>query len=484
MSENLHDIDQYFKNGLEGHEETPDPAVWEALDNQLDKVETVHLRHKYAQLKYWTVAVTVVLTTALIYLYQTNLQHKTAPTEPVVADSPSTQQKHPLEKSENNSTKENNRTYTSTEQPFNTEIEANNKTKASIAIKENKTSFLKHTVVSSEKMKSSRRFLNSNQRVENNSYSKGEKSVANDYLSTSNLNKNTTASNQQAMLFYHSFPKRTGLKEKGTLPEPGYKGLLNTTTKSLAIKNPITRKNLLAVGLYHSAEKPFQRLEEGRQEHDEDDKNAIMNGETVQSSINYGVVGSFSIGKNLSLQTGVSYSKKISTIAEKQVYARRPDFRNSADLKFKFNCTAGYTYIDPKTTGMLRLGDSIKVTGSTNELSYVELPVLLNYQLGKGRFHVNLLGGMSANLLQKGTLETSLVNSWGTKIPVNTALQGLKKMYLSAMMGAGVEYDLFPTISLYAQEVVKGSLGSINQNAPAKTYANSTGLQLGLRVRL
>ena len=240
----------------------------------------------------------------------------------------------------------------------------------------------------------------------------------------------------------------------------------------------------MAVGFYHSTEKPFQRLEDGRQEHDEDNKNAILKGETVRSSINYGVLGSFSIGKNLSIQTGISFSKKISNIAEKQVYARRPDFRNNTDLKFKFNCAAGYTYIDPKTTASLRPGDSIKVTGSTNELSYVELPLLLNYQLGKGRFHANLLAGMSTNLLQKGTLETSLVNSWGTKVPVNTAIQGLKKMYLSAMIGAGVEYDLFPSISLYAQEVVKGSLGSINQNAPAKTYANSTGLQLGLRVRL
>ena len=37
MSEDLHPIDDLFKSGLNGKEETPTPAVWEAIERELDK---------------------------------------------------------------------------------------------------------------------------------------------------------------------------------------------------------------------------------------------------------------------------------------------------------------------------------------------------------------------------------------------------------------------------------------------------------------
>ena len=37
MNEDLHQIDDLFKSGFEGKEETPSPTVWENIEKELDK---------------------------------------------------------------------------------------------------------------------------------------------------------------------------------------------------------------------------------------------------------------------------------------------------------------------------------------------------------------------------------------------------------------------------------------------------------------
>lgn len=70
MSENLHDIDKLFRDSLEGHEEMPSDKVWDALDNNLDKSNVIHIKRKYNNLKRIAIALLLLLLGTIVYEIQ------------------------------------------------------------------------------------------------------------------------------------------------------------------------------------------------------------------------------------------------------------------------------------------------------------------------------------------------------------------------------------------------------------------------------
>ena len=51
MDKNLHKIDRYFKERIEGKREEPDDKIWAALESQLDKRELFQTQYKYRLLR-------------------------------------------------------------------------------------------------------------------------------------------------------------------------------------------------------------------------------------------------------------------------------------------------------------------------------------------------------------------------------------------------------------------------------------------------
>ncbi len=64
MSDDLHNIDDLFKKGLEDNKETPSVSVWEAIDKSLDKKKVVSILKKYNKLK-WAAAILLLFSAAL-----------------------------------------------------------------------------------------------------------------------------------------------------------------------------------------------------------------------------------------------------------------------------------------------------------------------------------------------------------------------------------------------------------------------------------
>ena len=51
MNEDLHDIDNLFKDGIEEYSEVVPTAIWEAVDKALDKKQASLYKNKYNRLK-------------------------------------------------------------------------------------------------------------------------------------------------------------------------------------------------------------------------------------------------------------------------------------------------------------------------------------------------------------------------------------------------------------------------------------------------
>jgi len=67
MNKDLHDIDELFLSGLEGHEETPSPEVKDALDAALDKKAAEEYKKRFILWKRAALLLLLLLTGFVLY---------------------------------------------------------------------------------------------------------------------------------------------------------------------------------------------------------------------------------------------------------------------------------------------------------------------------------------------------------------------------------------------------------------------------------
>src|SRR5450432_3852605 len=71
MSENLHDIEDLFRDAIEDHREMPDTDVWDSIDHRLDKKIIVKAERKYFKLKRLSVALLLLFIGMIAYEFYT-----------------------------------------------------------------------------------------------------------------------------------------------------------------------------------------------------------------------------------------------------------------------------------------------------------------------------------------------------------------------------------------------------------------------------
>ena len=76
MDKNLHDIDDLFTGGIEGHEEAPGNQVWEAIGRRLDNKGMESVRRKYARLKWLSLLLLLISAGVITYLLSNHQQKK------------------------------------------------------------------------------------------------------------------------------------------------------------------------------------------------------------------------------------------------------------------------------------------------------------------------------------------------------------------------------------------------------------------------
>ena len=67
MNKDLHNIDDLFKQAIEGQQEIPPANVWDKIDNELDKNKVVSIQKKYNYLKRVAIALFIFCFMACVY---------------------------------------------------------------------------------------------------------------------------------------------------------------------------------------------------------------------------------------------------------------------------------------------------------------------------------------------------------------------------------------------------------------------------------
>ncbi|KAA9039401.1 PorT family protein [Ginsengibacter hankyongi] len=530
MSEDLHNIDDLFRKALEQNQELPAASVWDNIDKTLDKKKVVSISKKYNKLK-WAAAVLLLFSIGMaMYTLHIRQQNKALVQQNKVirntgkqkidneitskdSSTASTTNQAPLFRNKLENHKKNN---DSTFKNTNIEVTVNsgvanktvNEQQNPITKNQHKTEqpetetedvVMKNQIDPSLKnsagfkMKVEKEISDSPDNITNkdtrnllsdkNSFAQTEVKNNSVYHNVTNRQKNIETP-ELAPEIKNDFPLST------QKPETEIDKILQQQSIALENKKISSAKRSK---INSSARSPFSitgffspdivstSLKDEHPRFREEERNAIEKDEQIKFSSTFGVLLDYTIGKKWKLESGITYSTRKTAIQPKTIYAR-PD--NDGNINYRFNCSAGYSYVTVESSPPPTSGDSINALASTNNLQYIGLPLYAKYIFTTGRFSILPGAGISFNFLTKGKIETTIATSTGTKNPSINNIEGLKPMYLNGAAGIRVQYKLNKTISLSFEPAFRFALSPINKDASVKTNLNSLGLSTGLVFKL
>lgn len=220
-----------------------------------------------------------------------------------------------------------------------------------------------------------------------------------------------------------------------------------------------------------------------------------------QTQISYagGVAFSYKISKKLSIQSGLYYSSVgheldgIHSFGGFQKY----DY-TKGDHNFEVLTSSGKVYTSNRDIFLMDgYGDRV-LTRYTNDIfdpvkadlkylnsslhqsfSYIEMPVILRYKLVDKALDVNLIGGLSYNLLVNNSVYTTID---GNRYVIGKT-EGLNQIMFSSSIGMGMEYNLSDKFSLNLEPTFRYYINPFTEIQGVRIHPYSIGIFSGLSYK-
>ncbi len=221
-----------------------------------------------------------------------------------------------------------------------------------------------------------------------------------------------------------------------------------------------------------------------------------------QSLMSYtgGVAVAYKINKRFTIQTGLYYStmgqnlEDVSTFSgfEKYDYTKGANNfevltssgkikTNNADVFLiatgpveRINTEYTNDVFDPKKANLKPLNDNL-----LQKFSFLELPVVLRYKFVDKAIDLNLIGGLSYNMLLNNFV---YAKAGGSKIQVGET-EGLNPVSVSSSLGMGVEYSFSAKLSFNIEPTLRYYLNPFSSLNGADSHPYSFGLFSGLSYK-
>jgi hypothetical protein len=225
----------------------------------------------------------------------------------------------------------------------------------------------------------------------------------------------------------------------------------------------------------------------------------ILNSEQPLFSYSGGVSFSYKISKRFSVQSGLYYSslgQKVDGInsfsgfsqynetkgshsfevltANGTVYANNPDVFLSANGAERIVTAYTKDIFDPKKASLQPVSSSLD-----QNFSYLEFPVVLRYKLVDKTIGINLIGGLSYNVLVNNTVTTTLN---GSSYPVGDT-KGLNPLSLSSSLGMGMEYNISNKLSLNLEPTFRYYLNPFSVTSGSYMHPYTFGIFSGVSYK-
>lgn len=549
MMEDLHNIDDLFRSGLDGKEEAPEQKVWNAIEQELDKNNVISIREKYVQMRRASAILLILLLGVSIYTLRNTFNSNTAKSsgqqlspsnksgkdQPATKESPEKSSKgnsltaidqEVKDEAVNNSTDKSDKTVSSrteiTKNSSNQSVEGAKSSLVDLPEKgitnnkasDNKSKGNNSLVASSGTVAVG--LLPNNSKTSTRNWNNKNKTTRQPDLTSTGSNRGNQRTINNAKPDKNKSGKKTSSDNSNLLPDEtiassewtpasietqSLKSVPSITIKlssenalSDAVKSnpannlsiPVKNKSHNKLDLPAFAITPMAAINlmsntiESNYAHGAtgNEKLNIENTESEKLSHTFALLFDVKIAPRLSIQTGVGYMEKTTSIVPKQIPAVRA---SDGKIKYQFDCSAGRYYLNPMYGTWPRVGDSAYTIATANELHYITVPLALKYYFGNNKLNFFALAGADANILLGQDLTTGLYGAsyYGKKSTPQPI--GLNSIYINAMLGGGVNYSINRWLGLTLSPVYKFALNPINKDMPFKAYPHSFSLAAGLR---
>lgn len=500
MDKDLHNIEDLFKSGLGDNEEMPSQYVWNNIDNMLDKENATSIRKKYDSLK----KISFVLLFLLISLTIYELKNR----EANVMDNSITKRTGSGQPGgEETSSKNLNDLKSSFDEIMTTNTKAENtieelpKGNEDIARSHVRMQHQNKIVSKDQKNENSthrdrnhfknpltsKTFGSSFYKLRNSTPEKKDETKTNEIAATLKekkmANQSSTSSKESEL--------KAGITNGGTVADTtklavsAFKEIKNQPGKAKLTardgKKKTNKTSRFSVSLMFSRDFASYRLKDDKPDNQPDNAYQIQKGERHEFSSTTSALIDYRLNRHWSIQSGAYFSNTNIVTQPTTIYAQQVV---SGSIKYRLNTSSGYGYVLPSFSASPHTGDSLNAFFSTHTVDYLGIPLVVKYNLHKGKFSIYEMAGVSANFLIKGRVETSVRKDANDEIEVIDKLLGLKKAYLSGLTGVGVDYNLNKTTALIFAPTLRFALNSINKNTPVKSYPNSFMLSMGIKKQL
>ncbi|MEO9146325.1 MAG: outer membrane beta-barrel protein [Ginsengibacter sp.] len=292
-----------------------------------------------------------------------------------------------------------------------------------------------------------------------------------------------------------SNPKNIGIVESNTISKFATKESLQNITFAkinplVPIEKTVVRKPSLksangsrfAIAAFYSPDITFHHFANSGLGNSNNSSFDIPEAESHASTL--GALIDYTISRHWGLQSGITLARsefELEYEKPETLYAQ-PD--NSGAIKYKLASPLGDAYVKPSFSNNPNIGDSIFSKSTAYNLRYIGIRLAVKYNFSKGKFNLNLLGGVSANFLTRGQLTTELESGNDNETETTDKIYGLKPFYLSGLAGIGVDYNIYKKFFLCFSPTVQFALSAVNSNVFVQSYPNSLGFVLGIKMKL
>jgi hypothetical protein len=226
----------------------------------------------------------------------------------------------------------------------------------------------------------------------------------------------------------------------------------------------------------------------------------IANAEQSLISYSGGVSLSYKLNKRLSVQTGLYYSSLGQEIDGINSFGgfQKYDY-TKGDHNFAVLTTSGTIFTNNADVFLISTSPDQRIlTAYTNDVfdpnkanleyinntliqnfSFLELPVVLRYKIVDKAVDINLIGGLSYNMMVNNSVYTMVD---GGKYSVGTT-EGLNMLNVSSSLGMGMEYSFSKKLSFNLEPTFRYYLNPFNEFNGSTTHPYSFGVFSGISYK-
>ena len=193
-----------------------------------------------------------------------------------------------------------------------------------------------------------------------------------------------------------------------------------------------------------------------------------------------GIYFNYQPAKHWVLQSGLGYSWSRSIIDPSESFAVNA---GNGNVRFKVTTNSGYGYMPASSATPAGLGDSALTDKVYSNLHYLTVPLLASYKFGFNRFTVLAGAGVTFNFLTDATVETKLFGPSFSRNSTVVAMNGLKKINCGIMFKAELQYTISSNWGISMIPCFKNTLSPINIHTAVSAYPYDLGIGLGITYR-